>query len=54
MLGAGVAQVALGSEFSCARLKTGAVRCWGRNQEGQVGIGTASKYEPTPKPVQWP
>ncbi|MGV3621918.1 MAG: hypothetical protein ACO1OB_13935, partial [Archangium sp.] len=34
-----VASVGSGDNFSCALLPTGAVRCWGDNQFGQVGNG---------------
>ncbi|MBN2361778.1 MAG: hypothetical protein JXR83_20165 [Deltaproteobacteria bacterium] len=29
----------VGSGFSCARLDTGTVKCWGRNNYGQLGVG---------------
>jgi alpha-tubulin suppressor-like RCC1 family protein len=32
--------IALGSYHSCARLDSGAVRCWGQNNYGQLGDGT--------------
>lgn len=32
-------QLALGSQYSCARRENGDVRCWGRGQEGQLGDG---------------
>ena len=38
-----VVQLALGYAFTCARLASGGVRCWGRNDNGQLGypgIGT--------------
>jgi alpha-tubulin suppressor-like RCC1 family protein len=38
---AGVEQVASGRQFSCARLHDGAVRCWGSNEDGQLGDGGA-------------
>ena len=38
-LGGAAVQLALGDEHTCARLDTGAVRCWGRNQFGQLGYG---------------
>jgi alpha-tubulin suppressor-like RCC1 family protein len=31
--------IAVGDGFACARLSTGAVRCWGRNDAGQLGNG---------------
>jgi alpha-tubulin suppressor-like RCC1 family protein len=40
-LGAGVTvkDLALGDSHTCALLTTGAVRCWGRNDNGQLGYG---------------
>lgn len=38
----GVSQLALGSGFTCARLATGSVSCWGRNNIGQLGNGTTT------------
>ena len=32
-------ELALGSQYSCARRENGDVRCWGRGQEGQLGDG---------------
>lgn len=36
----GVADVAAGFVFSCARLTNSNIRCWGRNVEGELGNGT--------------
>jgi len=33
-----VRQLAAGSDHACARLGSGAVRCWGANQSGQLGV----------------
>lgn len=40
-LGAGrtTTYLAVGAEHSCAILDTGAVKCWGRNDSGQLGLG---------------
>jgi alpha-tubulin suppressor-like RCC1 family protein len=40
-LGTGITvkDLALGTSHTCALLTTGAVRCWGRNAEGQLGYG---------------
>jgi alpha-tubulin suppressor-like RCC1 family protein len=35
----GVTAVAAGGNTACARLSTGAVRCWGSNSNGQLGRG---------------
>jgi hypothetical protein len=35
-----VAQVAVAADHACARLKSGAVSCWGDNSAGQLGDGT--------------
>lgn len=35
----GVVQLALGLDFSCARLASGQVRCWGADAYGQLGNG---------------
>jgi hypothetical protein len=36
----GVVQLDAGSSHTCARLRDGAVRCWGHNDAAQVGDGT--------------
>jgi alpha-tubulin suppressor-like RCC1 family protein len=49
----GVQEVALGSYHSCAQFSGGEVRCWGKNEYGQLGDGTTINRL-TPVPVlQW-
>ena len=50
-VGAVVRQLALGSAHTCALLETGAVRCWGRGSEGQLGYGNTDNVgdEDTPE-----
>lgn len=39
-LGAGgIAELAAGGHFTCARFESGRVACWGRNDSGQLGLG---------------
>lgn len=48
-LGHGVVKIVTGRNHSCALLKTGAVKCWGQNQYGQLGTGnTVDQLLPTP------
>jgi len=39
-LSSGVLDFALGNSHSCALTDTGSVKCWGTNQDGQLGDGT--------------
>ena len=36
---------------SCARRRDGSLRCWGRNVEGQLGIGSPDQGRSIPTPV---
>ena len=38
-LGGAATAIATGEAFSCARLQGGALKCWGSNASGQLGIG---------------
>jgi len=40
ILSSGVQSISVGWEHSCAVLTSGAAKCWGRNNEGEVGDGT--------------
>jgi alpha-tubulin suppressor-like RCC1 family protein len=50
-LQSGVVELAAGGVGACARLSTGAVRCWGDNFFGQVGDGTSGDIRASPVPV---
>lgn len=50
-LGGPVARVSTGVAFSCAILKTGAVACWGDNQQKQLGNPDAETSEKVPMAV---
>ena len=39
-LGGQAQAVRVGDDFSCALLTNGSVRCWGRNNHGQLGVGS--------------
>lgn len=36
-----VAEITAGREFSCARLRGGAIKCWGSSTNGELGLGDA-------------
>ena len=46
---AGIEQIGVGEEHACARSTDGIVRCWGVNNEGQLGDGArAGRLAPAP------
>ena len=45
-------QVAAGGNHTCAVTSAGAVLCWGWNDSGRLGDGTATRLRPTPAPVK--
>lgn len=47
-----ITQVAGGNEHSCAVTTAGAMKCWGGNSLGQLGIGASTASEPVPVDVQ--
>ena len=51
-VGAPVSQLTVGEYHACALLTTGAVRCWGQGNKGQLGYGnTTNLYAPPSKDV---
>jgi alpha-tubulin suppressor-like RCC1 family protein len=50
-LARGVRQVSLGQGHGCAVMTSGAVYCWGRNTESQLGLGPTQIQLRVPKPV---
>ena len=42
LLGGEAKSVALGYDFSCALMTNGMVRCWGKNDKGQLGLGSTA------------
>jgi alpha-tubulin suppressor-like RCC1 family protein len=49
-LASGVASIAVGRDFTCARTTAGGILCWGTNGSGQLGDGSSSARR-VPVPV---
>jgi alpha-tubulin suppressor-like RCC1 family protein len=47
-----VTQISAGGDSTCARLRSGQVRCWGRNEHGQLGNGATTDFQPRPVVVR--
>lgn len=43
-LSTGVLSITAGASHTCARMANGDVKCWGRNEEGQLGDGTTTPH----------
>ena len=40
-------QVSCGAYHTCAIREDNKIRCWGFNENGQLGLGVVDKYSPT-------
>jgi len=50
-LGSAVSEISAGMYHTCARMSTGAVKCWGQNSFAQLGIGNITNVGDTTNPV---
>ena len=53
-VGAGVVQLALGTNFTCALLDTDEVKCWGSGQHGRLGQGSQADFGIDEEPADIP
>jgi alpha-tubulin suppressor-like RCC1 family protein len=51
-LGAPAVEIATGGSHSCARLETGALRCWGLGESGQLGYGNTESIGDDEDPAE--
>jgi len=49
-----IAEVAVGTARVCALYTAGAVRCWGNNSQGQLGLGNTNPLRPGETPATLP
>jgi cysteine-rich repeat protein len=54
MLGGEPVHLAIGGSHGCAILATGGVRCWGRNDSGQLGLGNTAHVGDNEYPLDVP
>jgi cysteine-rich repeat protein len=54
MLGGEPVTLAIGGSHGCAIMATGALRCWGRNDTGQLGLGLAGHVGDNEHPLALP
>ena len=50
-IGSGLGAIAAGTWHTCAVVPDGTVRCFGRNSDGQLGMGSDGQFEATPQVV---